>query len=122
MPFTRRLAFTIRIVQRVSPATIRSIFQTGYSRKTAARRSLRACGEAKLKLLIVGGGGREHALAWKLAQSPLAQQIFVAPGNAGTEWPQASGRASSANVAIAADDVAALLAFARQKAIDLTVV
>ena len=37
-----------------------------------------------MKILIVGGGGREHALAWKAAQSPLVQRVFVAPGNAGT--------------------------------------
>lgn len=37
-----------------------------------------------MKILIIGNGGREHALAWKAAQSPLATQVFVAPGNAGT--------------------------------------
>ncbi|MGH8757571.1 MAG: phosphoribosylamine--glycine ligase N-terminal domain-containing protein, partial [Burkholderiales bacterium] len=37
-----------------------------------------------MKLLVIGGGGREHALAWKLAQSPRIQKVFVAPGNAGT--------------------------------------
>ena len=70
-----------------------------------------------MKILIVGGGGREHALAWKCAQSPLAETIYVAPGNAGTELePRLS------NVAIAADDVAGLLAFARAQAVDLTIV
>jgi len=38
-----------------------------------------------MNILIIGSGGREHALAWKVAQSPIAEQIFVAPGNAGTE-------------------------------------
>ena len=39
-----------------------------------------------MKILVVGSGGREHTLAWKLAQSPQATQIYVAPGNAGTHW------------------------------------
>ena len=68
-----------------------------------------------MKVLVVGSGGREHALAWKLAQSPLATRVFIAPGNAGTE-------AEGENVPIAADDVPALVQFARQEQIDLTVV
>ncbi len=71
---------------------------------------------AQHTILVVGAGGREHALAWALAQSPAVAQIFVAPGNAGT----ASGRAS--NVPIAAEDVPALLQFAQQQQVDLTVV
>jgi phosphoribosylamine--glycine ligase len=39
--------------------------------------------EVKMKILIVGGGGREHAIAWKLSQSPLVDKIYAAPGNAG---------------------------------------
>ena len=70
-----------------------------------------------MKVLIIGSGGREHALAWKVAQSSRVSQIFVAPGNAGT----ASSRTRS-NVDIAADDVAGLLAFARREKIDLTIV
>lgn len=70
-----------------------------------------------MKILIVGGGGREHALAWKAAQSPLAEAVYVAPGNAGTAREPALE-----NVAIAASDVPALLAFARDHAIDLTIV
>jgi len=70
-----------------------------------------------VKLLVIGSGGREHALAWKLAQSPRVQQVFVAPGNAGT-----AGEPKVANVDIAAEDVAGLLAFAQQERIDLTVV
>ena len=38
-----------------------------------------------MKVLVIGGGGREHALAWKVAQSPLIEEVFVAPGNAGTD-------------------------------------
>ncbi|MCC5452576.1 phosphoribosylamine--glycine ligase [Rheinheimera sp. UJ51] len=70
-----------------------------------------------MKVLVIGGGGREHALAWKAAQSPLATEVFVAPGNAGT-----AREAALQNVAIAADDVAGLLAFAQQQQIDLTIV
>ncbi len=69
----------------------------------------------KKKILITGSGGREHALAWKLAQSPEVEKIFTAPGNAGTAQ-------IGENVPIAADDVAALLAFAQAQKIDLTVV
>ncbi|GAB57739.1 phosphoribosylamine--glycine ligase [Rheinheimera nanhaiensis] len=70
-----------------------------------------------MKVLVIGGGGREHALAWKAAQSPLATKVFVAPGNAGT-----ARESNLTNVAIAADDVPALLAFAKAEAIDLTIV
>ena len=70
-----------------------------------------------MKILIVGGGGREHALAWKVAQSPRTSQVFVAPGNAGT-----AGAAKTENVAIGAEDVEALLDFARRERIDLTIV
>ena len=71
----------------------------------------------KLKVLVIGGGGREHALAWKIAQSPRAEKVFVAPGNAGS-----AREAKCENVAIAAEDVDGLLHFARQNKIDLTVV
>lgn len=70
-----------------------------------------------MKVLIIGGGGREHALAWKAAQSPLVAQVFVAPGNAGT-----ARETGLANVAIAADDLDGLLAFASDEGIDLTIV
>ncbi|WP_213996393.1 phosphoribosylamine--glycine ligase [Arsukibacterium sp.] len=70
-----------------------------------------------MKVLVIGGGGREHALAWKAAQSSLVSQVFVAPGNAGT-----AREANLQNVAIAADDVAGLLAFAKEQHIDLTIV
>jgi phosphoribosylamine---glycine ligase len=70
-----------------------------------------------MKVLVIGGGGREHALAWKAAQSPLATKVFVAPGNAGTAREN-----NLYNVAIAADDVPALLAFAQQEGVALTIV
>jgi len=68
-----------------------------------------------MKVLIVGGGGREHALAWKIAQSPRCERVFVAPGNAGTAL-------DAENVDIAADDFPKLIRFARENAIGLTVV
>ncbi len=68
-----------------------------------------------MKILVIGSGGREHALAWKLRQSPHAERIFCAPGNAGTaEIAQ--------NVAIAASDLDALVRFAKENRVDLTVV
>jgi len=70
-----------------------------------------------MKVLVVGGGGREHALAWKIARSPRVAQVFVAPGNAGTALEP-----KIENVAIAADDVPELLAFAKGQEVDLTVV
>lgn len=70
-----------------------------------------------MKVLMIGGGGREHALAWKLAQSKQVEQVFVAPGNAGT-----ANEPKVINVAIAATDLASLVAFARDEQIDLTVV
>ncbi len=75
-----------------------------------------------MKILIVGGGGREHALAWKLAQSPQVEQIYVAPGNAGTQWATDDNRAASTNEAIQADDIEKLVTFASDQQIDLTVV
>src|SRR5690554_6360455 len=70
-----------------------------------------------MKVLIIGGGGREHALAWKVAQSPLVAQVFVAPGNAGT-----AREPGLANVDIGVDDLDGLLAFARDEGVDLTIV
>jgi phosphoribosylamine--glycine ligase/phosphoribosylformylglycinamidine cyclo-ligase len=76
-----------------------------------------------MKVLVIGSGGREHCLAWKLAQSPRVEQVYVAPGNGGTEWAGQDGRrAPSRNVAIDAMDVPGLLAFAREQQVDLTVV
>jgi phosphoribosylamine--glycine ligase len=70
-----------------------------------------------MNILIIGGGGREHALAWKAAQSPLADTVFVAPGNAGT-----AHESGVKNVAIDAADIDALVAFARDSAVGLTIV
>lgn len=75
-----------------------------------------------LKVLVVGGGGREHALAWKLARSRTVGLVYVAPGNAGTAWKASAGIAEAVNVAIPAEDTDALLAFARANAVDLTVI
>ncbi len=67
----------------------------------------------KKKILIVGSGGREHALAWKIAQSPLCAELFVAPGNAGTfQW----------NIPIKTNDIPGLIKFVKERAIDLTIV
>lgn len=68
-----------------------------------------------MKILIIGSGGREHALAWKLAQSPRVAKIFTAPGNAGTAE-------LGENVPITADDIPGLVAFAKSRGIALTVV
>ncbi len=70
-----------------------------------------------MRVLIIGSGGREHALAWKVAQSPRVRQVFVAPGNAGTRLEP-----NTTNVDVAADDVPGLLAFARREQVDLTIV
>jgi len=68
-----------------------------------------------MRVLVIGGGGREHALLWKLAQSARRPELFCAPGNAGTAE-------LAENHAVAADDVPGLLALARRLAVDLTIV
>ena len=68
-----------------------------------------------MKILVIGSGGREHALVWKLAQSAKGPELFCAPGNAGI-------RAMATCVDIAANDIPGLLDFARTEGIDLTVV
>ncbi len=70
-----------------------------------------------MKVLVVGGGGREHALAWKAAQSSEVEKVFVAPGNAGTAIEN-----KIENIAIQATDIPTLLSFAQSQAIDLTIV
>ena len=70
-----------------------------------------------MKILIVGSGGREHALAWKAAQSLKVDQVYVAPGNAGTELEQGID-----NIDIAAENIPALLDFAKKENISLTII
>ena len=70
-----------------------------------------------MKILLIGSGGREHALAWKLSQSARVSRIFAAPGNGGT-----AALPDCCNVAISAEDLPELLRFARENAVDLTVV
>ncbi len=70
-----------------------------------------------MKILIIGSGGREHALAWKAAQSPRVTQVFVAPGNAGT-----AREPGMRNVDVAADDIPGLVRFALAEKVDLTIV
>ena len=69
----------------------------------------------KMTILVVGGGGREHALVWKINQSPLVEKIYCAPGNPGI------GELAEC-VNIKQNDIDGLLNFARKKSIDLTVV
>lgn len=73
-----------------------------------------------MNILVIGGGGREHALAWKIAQSPRVRRLFVAPGNAGTA--RETGRVPIENVPIAELDFPALITFAKENEIALTVV
>ena len=70
-----------------------------------------------MKVLVIGGGGREHALAWKAAQSPRVAEVLVAPGNAGTGLEP-----KCRNVPVAAEDVAGLVELARREAVALTIV
>ncbi len=76
-----------------------------------------------MKLLVIGSGGREHALVWKLSQSPHVTQLWCAPGNAGIEQERlAKNGALVENVNISAEDLPKLLAFAQEKKVDFTVV
>jgi phosphoribosylamine---glycine ligase len=76
-----------------------------------------------MRILVIGSGGREHALVWKLAQSPHATQMFCAPGNAGIEQERLARNSSAVEcVNISAEDLPKLLAFAQEKKIELTVV
>ncbi|CAI2717082.1 phosphoribosylamine--glycine ligase [Nitrospina watsonii] len=68
-----------------------------------------------MKILVIGGGGREHALVWKIKQSPLVTEVFCAPGNAGTEG-------LARNISVSATDLDSLLAIALENRVDLTVV
>ena len=70
-----------------------------------------------MKILLVGSGGREHALAWKVKQSAKVEKVFVAPGNPGTAL-----ESLVENLPIAVDDISGLLAFAQAEQIDLTII
>ncbi len=70
-----------------------------------------------MKVLVIGSGGREHALAWKAARSPRVERVYVAPGNAGT-----GAEPGVSNIELAADNLEGLVRFARDQAVDLTVV
>ncbi len=70
-----------------------------------------------MKILIIGSGGREHALAWKVAQSNQVQKVFVAPGNAGT-----AHEAKVENIPINVDNLKELISFAQENTIDLTII
>jgi len=70
-----------------------------------------------MKILIIGSGGREHAIAWKAARSDMVERVFVAPGNAGT-----AGEPGVENVDISATDIQSLAGFAKDRKIDLTIV
>src|SRR3954454_3937668 len=70
-----------------------------------------------MKVLVIGGGGREHALAWKLKQSARVDEVIVAPGNAGT-----AREPGVRNADVAASDIDGLLALARSENVELTVV
>ena len=76
-----------------------------------------------MKILVIGSGGREHALVWKLAQSPHATQMWCAPGNAGIAQERTKHTEKLVEcVNLGAEDLPKLLAFAQEKKIDLTVV
>ncbi len=76
-----------------------------------------------MKVLVIGSGGREHALVWKLAQSPRLTRLWCAPGNAGIADEALAGNSATADcVNISADDLPGLLAFAKENKPDLTVV
>ena len=70
-----------------------------------------------MKVLVIGGGGREHALAWRAVQSPQVETVYVAPGNAGTEL-----EAGIENIPLASEDIEGLLDFATKKHVGLTIV
>lgn len=71
----------------------------------------------QLRILIVGNGGREHAFAWKLSQSPLVEAVYVAPGNGGTGL----GDSKVSNVNVKGDDYPGLVQFAQKNSVNLVV-
>src|SRR5690606_22215963 len=76
----------------------------------------RVKGDPRMKILVIGAGGRARALAWKLAQSPRVDEVVVAPGNAGTATED-----KCRNADVAATDIGGLLALARDEGVALTV-
>lgn len=89
----------------------------GPVRPAAARIISHLGGSDPLKILVIGAGGREHALAWKLAQSPRVREVLVAPGNAGT-----ATEANCRNVPVQVTDIDGLLKLAQDEGVELTVV
>lgn len=75
--------------------------------------------QERLRVLIVGSGGREHALAWRLSKSPLVDAVYCAPGNGGTVARESS---KISNVDIKSDDYPGLVAFAQKENVNLVVV
>src|SRR5207302_76278 len=98
-----------------SPDSIPFPSRGGFRRRRRWYWYERARSTGMTTVLVVGSGGREHALAWKIQQSPAVERLYVAPGNAGT-----AGLAE--NVPVAASDVAALVRFVREREVDLTVI
>ena len=70
-----------------------------------------------MKVLVIGAGGREHALSWKISQSPIVTNVFVAPGNGGTELERLI-----TNIDIQSNDIEGLADFASKEGIDLTII
>src|SRR5262245_41721206 len=115
-----RVRFTARLISltvnsrrllRLSAIVAASYAAAGFAQSEGSR----AEGKAGMRILVVGSGGREHALCWSIAASPLTTKLFAAPGNAGI--------AEEAEcVPIAADDVQRLTGFAREQKIDFVVV
>src|SRR3982751_4585382 len=104
-----------KLARRVRSCRFLSIPPSTNFERVAADTTASTVNKLRMKILIIGGGGREHALAWKLRQSPLAGRVFCAPGNAGT------GEIAE-NIAIPVSDLIALVRFAKENHIDLTVV
>jgi phosphoribosylamine--glycine ligase len=98
--------------------------QRGLAKMLFSNRGFRVtCGHLFMKILVIGSGGREHALVWKLAQSPHATQIWCAPGNAGIAAERLAANAAHVQCApIGAEDLPALLTFAQAQDIEFTVV
>ncbi|GEM_PF-7551 len=107
------------------PCYIRTVRKQGYlftpdgelTAETKIGKKHRLQTPKKKRVLVIGSGGREHALAWKLAKSSQVKEVFVAPGNAGT-----AQEAKVTNVPIAANDLPGLVSFAKEKNIDFTLV